>query len=677
MHESPDYTRLKLSVFNDDKRTDLIGETWVDLQDLIIPGGSQSDQWHILQLRGKYSGEVRLEMTYYDTRPEDEAVIERRTQGAERSMKSANNSSSSSRPVPVTPSPAPSSSSSLSGPRQLREVKRRPLPSEQRPAPEKSYTAPAPIPHSRPAPIPTPPSSSGMDYAQSRYAAPPMAYDAPPRPRTYETPDDFQQTWNPPVQQPPRRPQAYPQDSYAQEYYAQEHYVRPRSGYDNAPPADYRASHFQAHPQEYAYDEEPRYAPSMSSRHRLEYPQESDRRRHAEYAAMQPRVEDEEEEGPPPPPPVHRSGLAHPTSQLVPSPTPSYKAYSPEYGPRLTQETSIPQPTEPMLDLPLATSAPSMPPSLVAGLDPMAADADSDSFDVQPRRRSQIFQEDLPVRSSREPSPMSLPYPDDTADRRQSIVSRKSIGEIPPQQLVLRKSVSPRPPPSRGREMSQAQIPFSPDSFDSYNPQAARSALVKAPAPAYTTPAESFEAARRSEAAAARDDGPIIGDDGKEIDPSDHLPTDTWAPEPERKSRKPGVIVRFRNAPTRAAPRGPPAPPKERPTSSYMSTPDSDYNRGRPGYGGSFGNRHGRTYSTPSPQPQPRRHSVSPAPSPMYAPPASIGPPIPAKVPIGAPTGHGQDALSRELNSIDIGGVGFSSSRTMRKYVPRPTGYAV
>ncbi|KAI5294500.1 hypothetical protein KEM56_005836 [Ascosphaera pollenicola] len=28
---------------------------------------------------------------------------------------------------------------------------------------------------------------------------------------------------------------------------------------------------------------------------------------------------------------------------------------------------------------------------------------------------------------------------------------------------------------------------------------------------------------------------PIIGNDGRVIDPSEHLPTDTWAPEPERR----------------------------------------------------------------------------------------------------------------------------------------------
>ncbi|KAL4872423.1 hypothetical protein BDV12DRAFT_183086 [Aspergillus spectabilis] len=777
VHESPDYYRLKLSVFNEDKRNDLIGETWLDLKDLIIPGGSQSDQWHPLQFRGKYAGEIRLEMTYYDTRPEDEAVIERRT-GVERPAKV---SSTSSSPAPVSSA----SSSTLSGPRQLKEVKRRPLPTDPtgssapRPAPEKAYIAPAPLPVShapRPAPyetVPTPPSSSGQDYAyQPRHTAPPETqYDAPHglpspamRPRTYETPDDFQRDWNAPPAASRRQPQAYPQDqhypSYRDRAGPQDHYARPRSGYDNAAPADYRSMrqdlpaarqdpyHEVMHapvPQapvheaprpssrhynksyptqdQYAYGEEPQaryhHPSSMSGRHRIEYPQEeepdhyrphsnsiprrgrspgrhSGRDYHAEYASMQPRVEDEDEEGPPPPPPVHRSGLT--SQQLVPSPTPSYQAYSPECGPRSTHEMSMPQPTPLMLeedrfhDLPPATNGPAMPPSLVAGLDPVIADAESDRIVHETRRRSGVFDEDLPV-ASREPSPMLPPYPTEippVENHRRSLVSRRSHNsESPSQQLVLRKSISPRPPPSRGRDGSQvstSQTPFSPDSFDSYNPHAARSAAHRDPAPAYETPAQAMEAARRNEAAAARQDGPIIGDDGREIDPSDHLPTDTWAPEPDRKSRKPGVIVRFRNAPARVAPRtGPPAPPKDyvRPTSSYIisndldrTSPRSDYTRGRARYDGSPGAGHGRTYSTPSPQPQTRRNSVSPSPSPMYAAP-SIGPPIPAKVPISAPTGRGQDALSRELNSIDIGSVGFSSSRAMRKYVPRPTGYAV
>ncbi|KAI0998544.1 hypothetical protein K3495_g9651 [Podosphaera aphanis] len=72
VHDSPDYYQLKVSIFNDDKKTDLIGETWVDLKDVIIPGGGQNDLWHNLNCKGKYAGEIRVEITYYDSRPKQE-----------------------------------------------------------------------------------------------------------------------------------------------------------------------------------------------------------------------------------------------------------------------------------------------------------------------------------------------------------------------------------------------------------------------------------------------------------------------------------------------------------------------------------------------------------------------------------------------------------------------------
>jgi hypothetical protein len=75
VHECPDYYQLKISVFNDDKKTDLIGETWIDLKDIIVPGGGQSDQWHTLTCKGKYAGEIRIEITYYDNRPKPEKPV--------------------------------------------------------------------------------------------------------------------------------------------------------------------------------------------------------------------------------------------------------------------------------------------------------------------------------------------------------------------------------------------------------------------------------------------------------------------------------------------------------------------------------------------------------------------------------------------------------------------------
>jgi hypothetical protein len=110
VHDSPDYYNLKVSVFNDDKKTELIGETWVDLKEVIVPGGGQSDIWHNLNCKGKYAGEARLELTYYDTRPKPE-------EPAAESLRS------SSQPREESLSP------SMNGPRHHTPVKRRPLPS--------------------------------------------------------------------------------------------------------------------------------------------------------------------------------------------------------------------------------------------------------------------------------------------------------------------------------------------------------------------------------------------------------------------------------------------------------------------------------------------------------------------------------------------------------------------
>jgi hypothetical protein len=109
VHDSPDYHRLKVSVFNDDKKTELIGETWANLEAVITPGGGQSDDWHPLTCKGKYAGEIRIEITYYDTRPKAEKpVVEKRRE----SMR------------------ADGQSPALGGPRESKPIKRRPLPSD-------------------------------------------------------------------------------------------------------------------------------------------------------------------------------------------------------------------------------------------------------------------------------------------------------------------------------------------------------------------------------------------------------------------------------------------------------------------------------------------------------------------------------------------------------------------
>jgi hypothetical protein len=114
VHDSPDYYQLKVSVFNDDKKTDLIGETWVDLKKIVVPGGGQQDTWFNLNCRGKYAGEIRIEITYYDTRPKVEKPRAREVVSSTQQQQDGENGREA-----------------MAGPRQPKPVvKRRPLPAD-------------------------------------------------------------------------------------------------------------------------------------------------------------------------------------------------------------------------------------------------------------------------------------------------------------------------------------------------------------------------------------------------------------------------------------------------------------------------------------------------------------------------------------------------------------------
>ena len=164
VHDSPDYYQLKVSVFNDDKKTDLIGETWVNLQEVVIPGGGQSDIWHSLNCKGKYAGEIRIEITYYDTRPKQEKAV--------KEVKQTNTNAADD-----------GLAESTKGPRQQQQkspVKRRPLPSD----PVTGAPPPAPISTPTTAPIPAPEQTLPRGYSQSapfseHVQAPLRGYSAP------------------------------------------------------------------------------------------------------------------------------------------------------------------------------------------------------------------------------------------------------------------------------------------------------------------------------------------------------------------------------------------------------------------------------------------------------------------------------------------------------------------
>ncbi|KAM5436984.1 hypothetical protein MferCBS31731_005639 [Microsporum ferrugineum] len=222
VHSSPDYYQLKLSVFNDDKKTDLIGETWVDLKNVIVPGGGQNDLWHNLQCKGKYAGELRMELTYYDTRPKDEAVIERRKEAAAAEKAERKGTTAPDKPQPTSkrtkgprrrPLPVDPTGSSSSAPRRSPNLEKQPAQPAQPPsghsAPIRSKQIPSKVPH-----------ASQAQPVTTHHASVPKGA------RHYETPDDLHQQWEEPA---PSQPQAaYPPNHPHQ---PQQHY---QGDYENA-----------------------------------------------------------------------------------------------------------------------------------------------------------------------------------------------------------------------------------------------------------------------------------------------------------------------------------------------------------------------------------------------------------------------------------------------------------
>lgn len=801
MHESPDYYSLKVSVFNDDKKTDLIGETWIDLNSLIIPGGGQSDQWHGLQFKGKYAGDIRVEMTYYDTRPEDEAVIEKRKEAAERIQSKSTSS-------PVGPS-------SLSGPRQPRPIKRRPLPDDPTGASPSQSLAQDHSPQAATPLSSIPPRPSTSEYARpsSRHADVQLLpmQSAPRSQRYYNSPDDFaKEKGNPssasylpdnrmnfPEQQMHPYHQSFsdahaPHGDYADTGYEDpwSQQPGPQASYNYSPESEDphgRYSHEPSQPyqRQAPFDggrqslESMSYAQSISASHAqpngyvpplhrnsMSSPAEQTTRRQystsparqevarpsplrhspvpddekPSYGYMQPTVEDEQDDGPPPPPPVHRSSMSTAMQRSGPSPG-TYKPYPQEYSPQHSErpQSSGPSPSS-TAELDLSQSGMSLPSrasnsaqarpyssvransfdvpaSLIAGYATANAGVEQSQSYVDGRSgQVPISMPALPVSTSRSyeaSARQAIAQPPrsttNAADER-NIVRKARSTSPDPRSLPQRKSISPQPPSVEDHEITG--VPFSPDSFDALNPRRSPSATRETRS-RYNTPDRETEPGKQNHTPGHVDDGPIIGDDGREIDPSDHLPSETWAPEPERKNKKPEVIIRFRHAPQNAS-NATRSSPRENNHQSVPTTPDSASRtvrtrlqkaNPRQSYGqnnqsptahtpphfnvsreyerhDSYG--HQRNHSTPATYNTPPRHSrssVSPTPnpqsSPLYALEAS-GPPIPAKVPIAAPVRQnyqaaGMDALSQEMQSIDIGSSGWDSGRSARRYAPRAT----
>ena len=786
VHDSPDYYQLKVSVFNDDKKTELIGETYVTLEQIIIPGGGQNDVWHTLNCKGRYAGEIRIELTYYDTRPREEKAEKRRQ----------------SAPMDVSTGQA---ASSVGGPRQPKPVKRRPLPAD-------------PTDPSRSSPLPyTPPPNT-----QQRYA---------------ESPDDYGFESTPPLDKRQERLQnGAPRASPLGGHHHQQQQVPQNSSLAMAPsPHQPNPGHYEAFspkesncyryedndipnhmPQdEYAYDEPVGYGEEYpdpgNSRPPTQISQTSQGMIHStsspamidarprqnapyppQFSATSPsksysydenpahlyHLEDTQaapphgyiapldDHEPPPPPPVHRNSGSRPSAhsqgrgppeQYAPvqataplnirngrgsingSPlsqvqiNPSYTGYPPSTSPSNSQIYSQPAPSisshtsysqlrnQPSQSL-IRDYGQSMPPSLVPGYEPSIAEDESERIMHETRMsarhhhndpprpqfqqapvpieppRPQYQQVPTPIDPQRPPyqqapvsTPQSRPQPrprniENVQDRRAHRSSAPVIQShtaSPDPRTPVRKSVSPHPD-SAPAARPHSGIPFSPDSFDAFNPSISAAHSVNDPGARYNTPEQAKEASRQHERQEKLGDGPIIGSDGRIIDPSDHLPTDTWAPEPEQKAPKKGpqVTMRFRHSPQGAQP----MPAARRPAVEHaMSSPVYTQNQNQtPPSGASRarlqkrpGAALGQPASSPlvptlntTPRSSPLRPSEPSYPlrerenyggygsSPTYgrSSTGNIPPPIPGKVPIdGGQEDWDASALSEEMRRIDIG----------------------
>ncbi|KAI2630060.1 hypothetical protein GGS21DRAFT_212650 [Xylaria nigripes] len=669
VHDSPDYFQLKLSVFNDDKKTELIGESWIDLRDIIVPGGGQSDQWHNLNCRGKYAGNIRIEMTYYDSRPKPEKMA--------------------AKPRPVTSSSELDTSGSA--PRLV--VKRRPLPSDPLPgqfrphAPDSISTSPRPQPNPLVDPTSNQSPSPAADYStppfknhpqqqlsqipqtdhyspthgvyQFSSSAPHRDYQGRGVVDSFHTSQYELNSSHQPGSAIPRPQEAngrviqnnmHPGYATHAHHRSAEDVTRPppppahgvrssnghspdlngthRGGYEMVPhkatpPMRHGVLRNEAHrysgslgSSPSAYPGRPTYRPydstpslqkglqyndydlslSSTSQHHS-YDSTND----AHHRQMQPTVEDVPESWTPP----HnrsRSSLSqfdeleldsasNPASSNVNGHTDvlherystgqlqlqaRYDSYNHNTSPSPMSQAEL---SQALTHVPRSQTyqvdryqnkvnevedhmyrandynPSSVPPTLVPGVDPSLAREVSQQIHQGVKRERRYTQPMQMVVHSRGRQPSEPPShyttsysPHDEPARayERASASYSNAPNTPPgpaerpnthrvspspganhNHTIKRKSVSPAPPPSEPRRSSG--VPFGPDSYDVLNPLMAASM-------------ENSNTADYTNA-----NGKIVTSDGREVDPSDHLPVDTWAPEPE--ARKPAQPAETRSRP--------------------------------------------------------------------------------------------------------------------------------
>ncbi|ODA80283.1 hypothetical protein RJ55_03241 [Drechmeria coniospora] len=814
VHDSADYYQLKVSVFTDDKKTDLIGEAWVDLKSIIVAGGGQNDMWQTLTCKGKYAGEIRIEITFYDSRPKPE-----------KPARAAN-----------------SSEQDNASPKQKTPVKRRPLPSDpvtgEAPAlPVSPPAQPSPLEHRQ-----TPPRWQGNDGPQPGFVATQsplqsVEYNTPP-PASRQHPDHYPSQYSPSPQsafatgrldgprpshpsresssartpsrhrddrdhhhghhvhsspyerQHPPFPE-HPHDAVTEDFREQPpledgapppppaHRSSPAGGgqelvhrgsYDGSPQKSMQSvqmrqdvlrseAHRHSSP---AYPGQPVFrahdpAPS-SPYHPAPYgsTHEAASPRYPSYdgydpphRSMQPTVEDVPESPPGPMPNTYHRPVArmHSRDETVFETNPS--AVPPNFGrsagasshplsstpghhssawqnqnghagdgydvssrdypnspahPQHNQDIHRPSPRrdfEPHHQLRSSPSygPPDAPPSLSPGHDPALSHETPEQMYEESRTGGQHpLQLTTPTRGRRQwegsPTYVTSPqsYSSHPHDHRsavtysggpdnQVVVRRRAVSPSPnPLHTIRRKSVSPVPPPSDDRMASD--VPFSPDSYDALNP-------------AMASPREEQSAAHGRGHGQAEADEKIIMHDGREVDPSDHLPVESWAPEPLPKVQNEQPPAESRSRPSGAQPMPPsgrrPLRIATRPQSKTAALPPSysfgDDARGAPLAAGAGRSRLQRRAHRGSTAPWAAPSSpLAPVSTDNYqerqglyittggrdlhgggswgypnenqAPYYGSRPPIPAKMPLpmmSGANGGGDVALVEEMQSIDLG----------------------
>ena len=820
VHDSPDYYQLKVSVFNDDRKTEMIGETWVALEKIIVPGGGQNDLWHQLNCKGRFAGEIRIELTYYDSRPKEPRLEERRQSSL------ANG----------TPSQEREGSVGLSGPRQPKPVKRRPLPADP------TMSDPN---RSSPQPYTPPPSNEYLPSSQQQSPAPsPAARVDPTTPLNHlyqqidpraspsnlrgyghavpsnenirgQTSEHLPFNKNELTEEGGLDGNVYVNDNRQSDHAPIEDQVQSYSPYGNGPfDSHENVPSPSAHGYDYPIDDcqSPRHEdrPSIQTLPNgrdlygssppkptslPQYASMPDVRSYPDFSSngqyhrtSLPAIDNSEQLAPrhqsldggrsahtnsntlmesddPPPPPAHRSnGLqstphfqgrghaesyppisgppplnirnarnsisASPLSQVQTS-TPNgvhHSSHSPSARtiPQATSSrsphSSYSQPDrrrspEHFSTSPVRDYNQSTPPSLVPGYDPRIAEDESERL---------MFENQSSLRQSSEPvaqyqafaahNTQNRAHPssryvgqahnrpvDDVHARRPHRASAPVVAraEVSPESRTrMRKSVSPQPEPGPA-ERQQSVVPFGPDSYDVFNPSLNDAADVNSSGPKYNTPEQSREAIFEHEREVKLAEGPIIGTDGRVIDPSDHLPAETWAPEPETKTpkKKPEITVRFRRSPAgaqpmpasarRAATETSPRPnPLATPVYAHTSDPISPTSVARSRLLKKSRQAMAQPTSSPavptintntrmnmprsnaSDYPLREHENYGSGSRPTYArsPPGDLPPPIPGKVPLSAGSGQedwGINALSEEMKRIDIG-VGGGQGRARR-----------